>query len=1673
MAFWDEFLDNVIKPVANAGPALIKDLVGSAAVAGTQIASTTVMPKGLPPKVQKDVARSLQESARAGIKENIGYDVKKDTLNADPLLYTAQVLVDKVLSPYVTRPAATAALLSDTSSSLYQSKEYEKGFQPSDIKDAYNRSKEVSFFQALTKSPSTSVIGALSSAVLASGGIDLDEIDLFNDEDVKKAFVDNTVGKWYTGIGDFVAGNFLITGEIKAIGTIGKFFGSKAGLNTVKQTVENFANDINEGLINIASVGKAGKASNAAIQMDALAKSDDINYIIAQVEKYSYNDQLPDLILKTKDPSMVADLILADKGYIPALERLSQTNPDGLWKMNDVNSYLKGLYLRTGKVTQPDPKAMERINAAMDASIAKNPVHQQIKDAFLDSAGNRKVLGKDNYFPIEPVVGAEALGSAVVKAGKIGARVKTRDFSNLGTFSETIIGDGAKGALTMLLRLTSTRKPMGMITVSGDRAFDVVTEINAFFDDIDKFRNGETLIKNSATTTIPASAYRSALIKDVMEQQTSVGKIQVLKEFTKVFGRDLARTYGFNDMRQVDNFINNVEAQVSSMHNTLGKTGSAMDVSGTRILTDAETTRQFADSYRLIPFNIIEKELLKASKKSARAGVITAAEQSKGLFEILNKYWTFDVLGRPSYIPKNSIFEPTLSGVLAQGVTFITDNAYSATKNSLFNNVSRTKEAVNKLYNTKDAIVINKTISDISTKLEHSYAIVDDLSAQYAAFVDGTVSPVTRVEYIGRVESDLKKAQKLVENIEIELESALRPIGFKLPSIPSIANLEARVNYLETTKFDKVKSATLGAVITNAKAAIGQAKGSIHTMVTEPAQLNAVNRKIEEEYIKIEKIIADLGEANVQQANVFGKSAAYKKRRYGKEAPTHGMVNGQYISIDSLFDENQFGQAFRASLSNSLTTQVNFLGEARMGVKQGLLKQRASQEITDINSPKYFEELAFVANRFIRRDVLMDEILAGKSEQELITWALKNKAYTKSFNVELESEVPGFIKHKINLVNRYFPDETAKALILKQEVSAVDLQKILAPKMGQLHPIHPNEFDQLNGTQSVNINGLAGLDERLSQAYGAVWKKLTAPENAIRWAYAEPYFAQSVIRKANVIAQKGTSLTVGEINALRQAAARETIAETEKVFYTVRRPNRGLFMARVLMGFPTASANAMYRYGRFAGKNPARVSGFLNAYQGLYNSFGVDKYGNPVDDATKATHIVLPGTADMKSLGSPVLIPAKSVGFLLNYATPSVWLTLGLGTLLKFKPTVEDTVKKIMDSLPGVSYETFFPYGAKSDISQTFTPVWLQDLVNGLRGNQGDQKFADSVTANWDMAMTLFEMGKGPKPNLEKVIKEAQKSYLIKASYGFASPLGAPIKVELRPNAIVEDYYNILVNKYKQKGLNIMDAQKYAEKELLTHIPKLPVDRVAFRGSDKNVYIPPTQESYNRVWTENSELAKKVANIDPAGVSLLTADLESDPNKFSTSIYSFLNNPKSQLPGGFPINKFPLSPERLENQLQINRSWTKYIAKRDELTKLVIDNGGKSIRQSPELQNELRVYANTELKSENQNWWVEYKKNAGVKNNAFTQAQMLYTITKDENFMKKHGSSLFWKDVTEFIAKRQTDAFIYSSAPNGPKKSAFRENYLLSVEEKLETYHPRLQEIIKRYFDDDTLTMVG
>ena len=140
----------------------------------------------------------------------------------------------------------------------YKKGQYEEGFQFKDIETAWKRSEKVSQFQALTKSGLIPGLTPLSKMVLSTNNIDLDEVDLWNDESIEKNFVDNAVGRWFTGIGDFVVGTAALGGAGRAATIPVKFGATKAGLYTKTKTLDQLASDMENGVQYAKTNGTTG-----------------------------------------------------------------------------------------------------------------------------------------------------------------------------------------------------------------------------------------------------------------------------------------------------------------------------------------------------------------------------------------------------------------------------------------------------------------------------------------------------------------------------------------------------------------------------------------------------------------------------------------------------------------------------------------------------------------------------------------------------------------------------------------------------------------------------------------------------------------------------------------------------------------------------------------------------------------------------------------------------------------------------------------------------------------------------------------------------------------------------------------------------------------------------------------------------------------------------------------------------------------------------------------------------------------------------------------------------------------------------------------------------------------------------------------------------------------------
>lgn len=1635
--------------------------------------------------IQPIVASSgaqLTSQAQAAMTDVATNLATKKVKQYDPLLVLGQQAEEKVFSPLVKRPIATAALLTDPESPLYDSGVYGEGFQFSDLQAAYDRTKDVSLGVALTKSYLNPFhLTGISDAILKDGGVDIDRVNLWDNKDIQKNFVDNVTGKYMSGITDALVGNAAIIAATGGVVKGAVAVAGKAGLSTTLKSITDFEARVDEHL--------TGKSTVIGNDVTRLAASKDINEILDILKPHSNNPRLPGLIRDTESPEIVRDFILADKGYAPAIARLADAKmSDDLWIMSGAKAELQADFISTGKLRTHTYEQRQRIAAAFDDAIAKNPKHQEIYDAFLQdrtvlevtpelAARGVKVGDIDSvpraagklYQPPEPILGSGTYAKVRGRASELRAAATTRDFSNVGGWTQQLIG--RSDVATSLIRFATTKMPRGIVTNSGLRPMDAIEEINAHFDDLKLFTNGSNMIKISQTEAMSVGDYRSKIISDYLSAGSDGARGLVIDSLNEKLIRDVARTYGVKQS-DIDGLIEESMGMLRGFHNGLANDAYAMDAAGVRYITDELTQRQLRNATPLINVGTIERDILRAQNAWKR-GQRNVARATDFVYEAGNRAFSFTQLVRPAYISKNSIIEPALVSVLSQGSKAITSEFSSVLKNAIENNKTRVLRGIDASQNLTSSAKreLAKDFNALSKEYADATELLDEHVAEWIKFFDDEVgrSPQTKIEYADIVKRDLAAAEKYLRNIEEKLHAAAPEFTRTILKQPSLYNLTRRYEYLK--KLDDPRYAS---ELANARSTITKAAGDIETLAPD---LKVLDAKIALAYKNLEEKIQGFGKLHADKADLF-MIADGRSINYGTQKPfTAVMANGEKIEgIPQFGDKNFLGEGYQSEVANTHTRQIELTGDKLFAQKVNIFNRKGPQAVTDISSPHYFDELAFVVNNYMRGDVLVDKILAGATRDDLMAWGKTRQARSYAYEFgKTESDIVSIINNQIGYVNRYLPSAEAQRLAGLGAVDSKSLAKILAGEPQALTPIQPLEV-----AYSVKSTGAQRFVDVIDQLSAKAWTTLAKPENMFRYAWASTEYKTIMTDKLKSLYSMGYDVDATVINGIRTSAATEVVQNLEKTFYSIRRANRALFMARTVAAFPTAAASGIYRYARLAVKNPARFGGFLNSYYGLYNSFGVDKYGNPVDNVLDAEYLVVPGTKDMANHfgGQGLKFPIRATTFAVNFAGPSWIVPIPMGMLYNAKKGSDKQVKKLIDNtigkIPGYSYDELFPYGVETNVGanvqRAVTPGWLPSLRKYLSPNgDGTVDWMNSVSSEFKYQQMLYDANLGPKPTSDSVINQVKKNYFTKFKWQFGSIIGTPAYVETKPANVFVDLFNSKANAYVAQGKTRTEAADLAEQDVNTmlRLPKgaISKDVLQLKSTSKSIYAPSSQETVSRIWIDHKDLAKKLALLEPGGslVGLMTADI---PYGTDAQAGKFLNDPNTTLPGGDILNKPVKSVEKMQRDLEVSRYWKAYTDLKNTYNKAAQDVGYASYRSVPELVDALKGYGETLGKASKQ-WNVAYKKSLSG-DNAVVQAIGLQTVLNDKSYMEKFGNTQFWQHAKAFIEYRDSYAKFYADVPSG-SKGIVQKAWVDYLEKSKADWDPALANIIDRYFLNDKL----
>ena len=108
---------------------------------------------------------------------------------------------------------------------------------------------------------------------------------MWNDDDIQRAFVDNTVGKYFTGAIDFTIGNIAVGGVFGTAAKTGMLGARKVGLTTRAKNLTTVEKNIDDGILFAQSAGVSGIQTTIGNDIAKLSQTTDINEVSGILSK--------------------------------------------------------------------------------------------------------------------------------------------------------------------------------------------------------------------------------------------------------------------------------------------------------------------------------------------------------------------------------------------------------------------------------------------------------------------------------------------------------------------------------------------------------------------------------------------------------------------------------------------------------------------------------------------------------------------------------------------------------------------------------------------------------------------------------------------------------------------------------------------------------------------------------------------------------------------------------------------------------------------------------------------------------------------------------------------------------------------------------------------------------------------------------------------------------------------------------------------------------------------------------------------------------------------------------------------------------------------------------------------------------------------------------------------
>jgi hypothetical protein len=315
-----------------------------------------------------------------------------------------------------------------------------------------------------------------------------------------------------------------------------------------------------------------------------------------------------------------------------------------------------------------------------------------------------------------------------------------------------------------------------------------------------------------------------------------------------------------------------------------------------------------------------------------------------------------------------------------------------------------------------------------------------------------------------------------------------------------------------------------------------------------------------------------------------------RRKRAGEQSKKIKTTQGD-VDYEGPFS-GPVGDAYREDASGHITALNNF---APMGGESSLHRtimsrmDRLEFGIISPTDPVYFDELYYYATRTYATEPIVAPAFTALTREARVEKIIENimadAKYRAEMGLKTKRQVEEFAGDTVDAIDDMFPSTQAKELIGSgKKFGPGELaDAILADPNAVLKPIDGQQLKPWRKRWQESVK------KTVSGAFEAAWRAIAiTPESVLgRWPYYARQHELVFKRKMEDLGLQG-KISVDDANAARVYAHRETLSELEKVFYTIRRYNRGVFSSRFFQTFPGAWANGIYRYMYYL---PTRYTG--------------------------------------------------------------------------------------------------------------------------------------------------------------------------------------------------------------------------------------------------------------------------------------------------------------------------------------------------------------------------------------------------------------------------------------------------------------------------------------------------